>query len=158
LLGELDYPELAAARRGQLGALLGLVNAKDAAAQGREIAEAMAQVLAAQGDRDLPEARRKALPFELVVARAARGEPGRVLIGEDAHPSVIESSVNGDDPKRPRVRCIGDVLLRVAAGEVTFGKAVHDGEIRVESETLEPDGVAGYEVLATLASLIRSGG
>jgi hypothetical protein len=158
LLGELDYPELAAARRGQLGALLGLVNATDAAAEGREIAEAMAQVLAAQGDRDLPEARRKALPFELVVARAARGEPGRVLIGEDAQPSVIESSVNGDDPKRPRVRCIGDVLLRVAAGEVTFGKAVHDGEIRVESETLEPDGVAGYEVLATLASLIRSGG
>jgi hypothetical protein len=45
-----------------------------------------------------------------------------------------------------------------AAGVVPFGKAVHDGEIRVESDTLAPDGVAGYEALATLASLIRSGG
>jgi hypothetical protein len=81
-----------------------------------------------------------------------------VLIGEDAHPAVTESPVNGDDPKRPRVRCIGDVLLRVAAGQVTFGTAVHDGEIRVESDTLEPDGMAGYELLATLASLIRSAG
>jgi hypothetical protein len=158
LLGELDYPELAAARRGQLGALLGLVNAKDAQAEGREIAESMARALTAQGDRKLPKTRHDALPFELVVARAARGEPGRVLIDEQANATVIDVSANGDDPKRPRVRCIGDILLRVAAGEVTFGKAVHDGEIRLEADSLEPDGVAGYEVLATLAALIRSSG
>ena len=158
LLGELDYPELAAARRGQLGALLGLVNATDAVTEGREIAASMARMLTAHGDRELPQTRRKALPFELVVARAARGEPGRVLIDEQANASVIDASVNGDDPKRPRVRCIGDILLRVGAGEVTFGKAVHDGEIRIEAESLQPSGVAGYEVLATLASLLRSAG
>ena len=158
LLGELDYPDLAAARRGQLGELLGLRNSRDTAAEGREIAASMADLLTAQGKRKPAGARRGALPFELVVARAARGEPGRVLIDERANARVIEASANGENPKRPRVRCIGDILLRVAAGEVTFGKAVHDGEIRVEADTIDPDGVAGHEVLATLASLIRSAG
>ena len=138
--------------------MLGLLNAKDAVAEGREIAASMARMLTSHGDRELPQSRRKALPFELVVARAARGEPGRVLIDEHANASVIDATANGDDPQRPRVRCIGDILLRVAAGEVTFGKAVHDGEIRIEADSLQRDGVAGYEVLATLASLLRSSG
>jgi hypothetical protein len=157
LLGELDYPELGAARRGQLSALLGLKNAKDTAAEGREIAQSMAKLLAAPAGGDLAESRLKALPFELVVARAARGEPGRVLIDEHANAVVIDEAANGDEPGRPRVRCIGDVVLRVAAGEVSFGKAVHDGEIRVESESIAEDGVAGHEVLAALAALIRRG-
>jgi hypothetical protein len=155
LLAELDYPELEAARRGQLASLLGLQNARDSAQEGREIARAMADLLERDGRGAPSPAQRAALPMELVVARAARGEPGRVLIDADGRATALEQTVDGETSGRPQIRCIGDILLRVAGGEVTFGKAVHDGEIRVERETLSDTGAPAHRLLSTLAALIR---
>ncbi len=153
LLAELDYPDLDAARRGQLAALLGLQNVRDEVQEARDIAQAMVDLIRRER-APLVDARRAVLPIELTVARAARGEPARVLIDENAAASVI-GPPNGEPPERPRIRCTGDVLLRVAAGEVTFGKAVHDGEIRVERESLK-DNRVGATVLAALADLVRA--
>jgi hypothetical protein len=155
LLAELDYPELEAARRGQLAALLGLQNARDTAQEGREIAQAMVDLLERDGRPRLNPGQLAALPMEIVVARAARGEPGRVLIDPQGRATTLSPASDGEAPGRPQIRCIGDILLRVAGGEVTFGKAVHDGEIRVERETLTDTGAPPHRLLATLAALIR---
>lgn len=154
ILAELDYPDLDAARRGQLAALLGLQNVRDEVQEAREIATAMVELI--QRERaPLPDARRAVLPIELTVARAARGEPARVLIDANAAASVIGPPSPDEPAERPRIRCTGDILLRVASGEVTFGKAVHDGEIRVERESLA-DNRIGATVLAALADLVRA--
>jgi hypothetical protein len=156
LLAELDYPDLAAAWRGDLAELLGLRQAKKPAADGRQIADSITQLLSRPGDGEPLEVHRDALPFELVIARAGRGEPGRVLIDADAGAAVLNGR---PDAGRPRVRCLGDVVLRVAAGQTTFGKAVHDGEIRVERESVgDEDGEdrRPHEILAALSALIRA--
>ncbi len=159
LLAELDYPDLAAAWRGDLAALLGLKQVKRPVADGRQIAEAIVQLLSKPGDGELLEIHREALPFELVIARAGRGEPGRVLIDQDSAAAVLNGAPGKPESGRPRVRCLGDVVLRVAAGQTTFGKAVHDGEIRVEGESVEDkdgDDRRPHEVLAALSALIRA--
>jgi hypothetical protein len=157
LLAELDYPELEAAWRGDLGALVGLKSAKKTGPDGPEVAQSIVNLLSQPRVRELTETYHKALPFELVIARAGRGEPGRVLIGPDASAAVLNGAGAQPDA-RARVRCLGDVLLRVAAGEVTFGDAVRDGEIRVERESDEDDASERrpHELLATLAALIRA--
>jgi hypothetical protein len=156
LLAELDYPDLGAARRGQLGALLGLEHARDVVADGREIAEAMVEALGGDEPRTISERLRAALPFQIVVARAARGEPAQVIVDADGRARVAAAAEDGDGIAR--VRCIGDVVSRVAAGEVSFGKAVHDGEIRVERDTAPEGGAPPHEVLAALAMLLRADG
>jgi hypothetical protein len=85
-----------------------------------------------------------------------------VLIDDDATATVLNGA--GPDSNRLEVRCAGDVVLRVAAGEVKFGNAVRDGEIRVERDNAhgqegderERIGRRPHEVLATLAALIRA--
>jgi hypothetical protein len=159
LLAELDYPELAAAWRGDLVELLGLRHAKKPAADGRQLADAIVTLLSEPGDGELLDVHRDAMPFELVIARAGRSEPGRVLIDAKASPAVLNGAPREPEADRPRVRCLGDVLLRVAAGQTTFGKAVHDGEIRVERDSVddqESEGRRPHEVLAALSALIRA--
>ena len=163
LLAELDYPDLAAAWRGDLSSLLGMKHARAPAADGREIARSIAELLSGQPPRELVEAYRHALPLELVVTRTGRGEPGRVLIDADAGAAVLNGG-GRTESGRPRVRCAGDVLLRIAAGQVKFGNAVRDGEIRVERATADDEAGSGregigrgpQEVLAALAALIRA--
>lgn len=157
LLAELDYPELAAAWRGDLGSLLGLKHARRPPADGRAIAGSIVELLSKPAPSEFVEARRHTLPFELVITRTGQGEPGRVLI--DAHASAaVLNGAGPPDANRPRVRCAGDVLLRIARGDVKFGNAVRDGEIRVERDSVEePDESERRpdELLATLAALIR---
>lgn len=155
LLAELDYPELEAARRGQLASLLGLRNARDTAAEGRQIAEEMVKALDRDGRPSLSPAQRAVLPMELVVARAVSGEPGRVLIDPEGHAARLDPLAAGEASGRPQIRCIGDVLLRVANGEVPFANAVHDGDIRVEKESLSETGAPAHRLLSTLAALLR---
>jgi Sulfotransferase family len=158
LLAELDYPELAAAWRGELASLLGLKHARKPAADGRQIAESIVDLFSTPSDDDFVQAHRHALPFEIVITRAGQGAPGRVLINPDASAAVLNGAGRADS-EHPRVRCAGDVLLRIAAGEVKFGNAIRDGEVRVERDSVEePDEAERrpQEVLATLAALIRA--
>jgi hypothetical protein len=57
----------------------------------------------------------------------------------------------------PGVRCIGDILLRVADSEITFARAVHENLIRVELDhgpgQERPE--RPHRFLAALAALIR---
>jgi hypothetical protein len=158
LLAELDYPELAAAWRGDLGQLMGLKHAGKAVADGQLIAKSIVELLSKRPPSELIEAHRHTLPFELVIARTGTGEPGRVLIDTDASAALLNGATAPSAP-RPRVRCAGDVVLRVASGQVKFGNAVRDGEIRLEPDSVEePDESERrpHEVLATLAALIRA--
>lgn len=159
LLAELDYPDLASAWRGDLASLVGLKHARKTGPDGRAIAEQIAELLSKPCVDELHESHREALPFELVVARAGRGDPGRVLIDSDARAAVLNGVLPQAEAGRLRVRCLGDVVLRVAAGEVTFGDAVRDGEIRVERESAEEqerDNRRPHEVLSALSALIRA--
>jgi hypothetical protein len=158
LLAELDYPDLAAAWRGDLGSLLGLKHARKPVADGRAIAQSIVELFSRRPPSELVEAHRHTLPFELVITRTGQGEPGRVLIDSDACAAVLNGA-GQPAPERPRVRCASDVLLRVAAGEVKFGNAVRDGEIRIEPGTVDEPAESErrpHEVLATLAALIRA--
>jgi Sulfotransferase family len=154
LLGELDYPDLDAGRRGDLGALLGLRRAGRVPTGGRALAEAVARRLGERPPPELASLHRRTLPVKLVIG--AGGEIGVVLLGDDGAASLVEEdSPNGDVP---RVRCLGDALLRVLDGDTTFGQAVHDNLIRVE----RGDGVTEGRperpgrVLATVAALLRA--
>jgi hypothetical protein len=159
LLAELDYPELQAAWRGDLGALVGLASAKKARPSGSELARSVVNLLSKPRVRKLGESHRRGLPLELEIVRAGPGEPGRVLIDSDASATLLNGNAPQVAPHPPRVRCLGDVLLRVAAKEVTFGKAVHDGEIRVDRESAEAEGSPPpHMVLASLSAVIRAGG
>jgi hypothetical protein len=156
LLAELDYPELDAARRGGLGALLGLRRAGHTVSGGRALAETVVRRLGERPPAELAPLHRDTLPVKLVIGSG--GEIGVVLLSEDGTPSVVdEDSPNGS---APRVRCLGDALLRVLDGDTTFGDAVHDNLIRVE----RTDGVTEGRperpgrVLATVAALLRAEG
>jgi hypothetical protein len=159
LLAELDYPELGAAWRGDLGALIGLKGSKRPAPDGAEIATAIARLLSSPCRSAFNEAHRDAFPFELVIARVGQGDPGRVLIESEASAAVMNGQ-SADTAALPRVRCLGDILLKVAAGEATFGNAVRDGEIRVEHDGTEEDSLERVPraVLAALAAVIRAHG
>lgn len=157
LLAELDYPELGAAWQGDLGALIGLKGFKKTTPDGDEIAASIARLLSSPCRTAFSEGYRNTFPFELVIARAGRGDPGRVLIESEVSAAVLNGQSVGTEA-RPRVRCLGDILLKVAAGEATFGNAVRDGEIRVEHDGEEEDGSERkpHEVLAALAALVRA--
>ena len=159
LLAELDYPELGAAWRGDLGSLIGLRSSKEPAPGGAEIATSIARLLSGPPRGSFSDAYRNVFPFELVIARVGHGEPGRVLIESEASAAVLNGQSAGAET-RPRVRCLGDILLKIAAGEATFGNAVRDGEIRIEVDGAEEDTSERkpHEVLAALAAVIRAHG
>jgi Sulfotransferase family len=156
LLAELDYPDLEAAWRGDLAALVGLKNIRRAGADGAEIARSVADLLSTPARGELVDAHQTVFPLELAIARA--GEPGRVLIESATRATVLNGAASTGEPGRPRIRCSGDILLRVAAGDTTFGDAVRDGEIRVEWDREEerPEERRPSELLAALAALIRA--
>jgi hypothetical protein len=159
VLAQLDYPSLDAAWRGQLPALLGLKHAGEGAT-GREVAEAVASLLSNRTGGGLGKRHRAVLPLELVV-RGGYGDETSVVIDADETVTIVERDTPpADADTRPRVRCVGDVLLRVAAGEVDFAKAVHDRHIRVELNGATDAGTAAradrpQAVLAALARLVR---
>jgi Sulfotransferase family len=159
LLGELDYPELGAAWRGDLGSLIGLSGSKQRAPDGAEIADSIVRLLSGPCRSPFNDAHRDVFPFELVIARVGQGDPGSVLIESETSAAVLNGQ-SADTETRPRVRCLGDILLKVAAGEVTFGNAVRDGEIRIEADGTEEDDSERkpHEVLAALAAVIRAHG
>jgi hypothetical protein len=53
---------------------------------------------------------------------------------------------------------VGDVLLRVAAGEINLAQAVHDGTVSVErtTEATRDSRHAVRDVMATLKLLLKS--
>jgi hypothetical protein len=157
LLAELDYPELGAAWRGDLSALIGLKGSKKPAPDGAEIAKSIARLLSGPCRDGFNETYRHAFPFELVIARVGQGDPGRVLIESESSAAVLNGQSTGTET-RARVRCLGDILLKIAAGEATFGNAVRDGEIRVENDGRAEDSSERnpHEVLAALAALVRA--
>jgi hypothetical protein len=158
LLAELDYPELGAAWRGDLGSLIGLKGSDQRVAAGHEIAASIAQLLSGPCRSKFNDAYRDAFPFELVIARVGQGDPGRVLIESEAAAAVLNGQNSGTET-RPRVRCLGDILLKVATGEATFGDAVRDGEIRIEVVDGAEEATSErkpQEVLAALAAVIRA--
>lgn len=154
LLAELDYPDLDAGRRGDLGALLGLKRTGPEAPAAREIANEIVRRLGDRADKPVPEQHRVALPLRVVV-RDSQGERSVIVLGEDGRATVGESEAqNGSIPG---VRCVGDILLRVADGEITFARAVHENLIRVERDhgpgQERPE--RPHQFLAALAALIR---
>jgi hypothetical protein len=155
LLAELDYPALEAGRRGDLGALLGLKRSGPSAAPGREIAESIVRTLRAHKGIPIPEVHLESRPIKLVV-RDGRGERTTILIDKDRSAAICD-----EEPQNGAihgVRCIGDVLVRVAGGEITFARAVHENLIRVELGA--GPGQARPErpqrILTALAALIRA--
>src|SRR5205085_8635950 len=64
LLAQLDYPELAAAWRGDLGSLLGLKHARKPTVDGRQIAQSIVELFSKRQDGEFVEAHRPTLPFE----------------------------------------------------------------------------------------------
>jgi hypothetical protein len=95
------------------------------------------------------------LPIKLVI-RDGRGDRTTVLVGEDGAATITdEDTQNG---VIPGVRCIGDILIRVADGEITFARAVHENLIRVElgAGPGQERPERPHRILAALAALIRA--
>jgi len=130
VLAELDYPPLESAWRGDLGGLIGLKRIKTPARSSRQIAEDLAAVLARRSPA-LSDAHRRALPMEVVIRAPADGDVS-LLIDEDGRGSVMATDGGTGGEDRPRVRSAGDVLLRVAAGDLTLAQAMQDGQVVVE--------------------------
>lgn len=163
LLSELDYPALEAGRRGDLGALLGLKLAAQPTGDATEVARALVGRLAQRPGLQLSEMHRQNLPIKLVI-RAGAGEHPVVLLGADGSARVVEADGSGetagDQPENgpvPRVRCLGDVLVRVADGQAAFVDAVHQNLISVEVNQGDEQrpGMRPNRVLATVAAVLR---
>ncbi len=163
LLSELDYPALDAGRRGDLGALLGLKRAAEPTGDGNEIARSLVDRLAARPSLQLSEMHRQNLPVKLVI-RAGAGEPPVVLLNPDGSARIIDADgardTSDDQPQNgpvPRVRCLGDVLMRVVEGKATFVEAVHQNLISVEvnKDAEQRPGMRPNRVLATVAAFLR---
>jgi protein-tyrosine sulfotransferase len=157
ILAELDYPALETAWRGDLGSLIGLKRARPVHKGSRQIAEDLAALLAARSTT-LSEMHRRALPIEVVVQTHAEDDVA-VLIDEDGRGTVADADGQAGG-SRPRVRSSGDVLLRVAAGEMTLAHAMHDGQVFIErgdGTNMAPN-ERPRRVLVALGALLRSGG
>lgn len=159
LLAELDYPSLAAARRGDLATLLGLKHAGQVQDASAELVKSTIALLSGRAPArpHLTTGPQPILPIELLL-RGRGGEEPVLAINVDGTVARVEGDGADSSAPRPRVRCVGDVLLRISSGETPFAQAVHDGEIRVEqgnaSESQPP--VQPHKVLALLAGLLRA--
>jgi hypothetical protein len=155
LLAELDYPSLQAAWRGDLAALIGLKRVTDHRAleeQDDRLARSLldlfwrgVELLRAEGSTVQP----------LLVF--VRGESGAdTLIHVDPEKGVTLGDPSADvSASETRVRCHGDVLLRVAAGAVNLAQVTHDGEVRFDREP--GTGPPTRVVMKALGSLLRAG-
>lgn len=155
LLAQLDYPSLAAGRRGDLGAMLGLKRIGPAGRNGREIADWLVARLEARQNGALAASHLETLPIRLVV-RDSTGTRTVVIVGKDGKAAIADP--DGANGAIPGVRCLGDILPRVAEGEITFAQAVHENLIRVEvgDGTSQERPERPHRMLATLAALIRA--
>jgi hypothetical protein len=154
LLAELDYPDLESGRRGDLGALLGLKRTGAETPAARDIADKIVRRLAARPHDSVSARHLEALPIRVLI-RDGRGDRSEVVVGKDGRGEIAGRA--GDNGPIPGVRCIGDVLLRVADGEITFARAVHENLIRVEFDhgPDEERPARPHRFLAALAALIR---
>ena len=154
LLAELDYPDLESGRRGDLGALLGLKRTGAQTPAARDIADDLVRRLAARPHDSVPPRHLEALPIRVVI-RDGRGDRTEVVVGKDGRGEIAER--DGENGSIPGVRCLGDVLLRVADREITFARAVHENLIRVEFDhgPDEERPARPHRFLAALAALIR---
>lgn len=154
LLAQLDYPSLESAWRGGLPGLLGLKSAKETAGGARRIAEQVKAAMQSTASTPVSPAYREFLPMELVV-RAGTGDDGYLIVDSDGQFAVAEELPAGSTAERPRIRCAGDILLRVIHQDVTFGQAVRDGRIRFEqgAETTSPQD-RPRRALAALAAVL----
>jgi hypothetical protein len=158
LLSQLDYPSLEAARRGNLGALLGLKKASQRSSTGledlpRRVLELLSRpngAPARSGDRPFP-------PMEIVL-QGAGGEEAVIFVNAEGE-ATLDGPVGDDTAQAPRarVRCEGDVLLQIAAGKVNLAQAAHVGQVSFEQEAAaEP--VARFkvrELMLALGALFR---
>jgi Sulfotransferase family len=157
LLAELDYPDLEAARRGNLAALLGLKTATKASGPGagdltRELAETLSAGVAAR-----PRPAGAPLAFDLIIRDDAGGER-IVLVDGETGVRVIDSPGPDDTTGRPRLLCHGDALLKVASGERNLAQVLHDGLVRIDWNGSPGPGLrAQRELLAGLDGLLRAG-
>jgi hypothetical protein len=154
LLAELDYPELDSGRRGNLGALLGLKRTGAETPPSRDVAHEIVRRLAARPHDSVPSQHLAALPIRVAI-RDGRGERTVVVVGKDGRGEIAEH--DEENGSIPGVRCIGDVLVRVADREITFARAVQENLIRVEFDH-GPDQERPerpHRFLAALAALIR---
>lgn len=159
LLGELDYPDLASARRGQLAALMGLRHAVRRGADAEQLLALVQAALSRRAVGKLSAAHRRFFPLEVVVRTGSVDSPV-LLVDADGVSRVTErgavSSVNGSAPNR--VRCSGEVILQIVDGRTTFAQAVHERHIIVEQGEVageEPQRELPRRVLAALAALVR---
>lgn len=157
ILAELDYPSLAAGRRGQLAALLGLRHASQLGAGVDELLSTITAALTRRSVDELGDGFRRFFPLALVLRTGAIDPSVLVIDGDGVR--LLEGaagSVNGGSAHR--VRATGDVLLRVIEGKMPFAQAVHERHIVVEQHETsgeDPQRELPRRVLAALAALIR---
>ena len=89
--------------------------------------------------------------FEIVLH--GHGADETLLV--ETRTGVIRATDDGD-ASLPRVLCFGDVLLRVAAGELNLAQAAHDGLVRVANSTTGGPVRAARDLLTLLDSLLQS--
>ena len=156
LLTELDYPSLETVWRGDLALLLGLKNVVESRSRDHRddaVADQVVEVIS-RGMASLPDHRMDAaLPLEIVV-HGRTGSEAR--IGVDSNGNIVAGGLV--DVDRPvRIHCQGDILLKVAYGEVNLAQTTQDGDVRLELDAhsdLRREGA----LMKGLASLLRAGG
>jgi hypothetical protein len=155
MLAELDYPSLDAGWRGDLAALLGLKSATASGVTSAQVAKSLVKVL--KGGNTVSAWPPGFSSFEIVVK--ARGGDKVVLVDAENGASLAgrNNKRNETASASARVRCIDDVLLRVADGKVNLAQAMHDGLLRVEavSESDRPAPKDTRELLDLLLALLK---
>ena len=158
LLAELDYPLLQAAWRGELPSLLGLKGVMDSRSKDDStdrVSRSLVETLE-RGQEAQPGGKSPLRQLIEVVLRGDGGVDSVVTLDPEQGARLGTGSVSETEPA-VRVRCHGDVLLRVAAGDVNLAQAAHDGEVRVEFAN-GSNAAATRGVLKGLATLLRAGG
>ncbi|MGO9559019.1 MAG: sulfotransferase family protein [Acidimicrobiales bacterium] len=158
MLAELDYPSVEAGWRGDLGALLGLTSTERVGADNEEIARSLEKMFSNRVAALSASKGAKVLSLDVVVG-GGRGADKVVSIREGEGVTISDDTPSDPDASQPlRARCVGDVLLRVAAGEINLAQAVHDGTVSVERTTEVPQDSrhAVRDVMATLKLLLKS--
>jgi hypothetical protein len=154
LLAELDYPALDDAWDGDLAALIGLkrvTQSRERQEEDKETTRLLVDLLnhgieARQNDR-------RAMPPIALYLRREAGTDDVILLDSEGGARLADAGV-ANDSKGVQVRSLGDVLLKVATGDVNLAQAVHDGDIRIESGGKPP---LVQEVMKILGRLLRAG-
>jgi hypothetical protein len=155
LLAALDYPSLEAGWRGNLSAMLGLKSARDTTREAQRIASDVIAAVASRPPVDVARTHRPFLPMHVVI-RAGAGSDAWLVADADGRFAEADEPAPDAAP-RPKIRCSGDVLLRILGGEITLGQAIHDGRVRYETGTDEapaPDGRPRRTLAAFAAVLV----